>query len=230
MVGFPHSEIIGSKLIRSSPTLIAAYYVLHRLCTPRHPLNALKTLDRSHYQCPQHQHHPSPLEGSVTTSSGLSIANASLRRRLIGQIKLTRFHVASLFLPGVRVKRDKKPSLYDVERSAPGVLSEHNRCKLALLIFTLLLGGKWWSLTGSNRRHPACKAGALPAELRPQSFPTEPEMVGPGRLELPTSRLSGVRSNHLSYGPDVVWTELGRLTLSSDKQASRSTRDRAAQG
>ena len=29
------------------------------------------------------------------------------------------------------------------------------------------------------------------------------EMVGPGRLELPTSRLSGVRSNHLSYGPQL---------------------------
>jgi hypothetical protein len=27
------------------------------------------------------------------------------------------------------------------------------------------------------------------------------EMVGPGRLELPTLRLSGVRSNQLSYGP-----------------------------
>jgi hypothetical protein len=53
MVGFPHSEILGSKLIRSSPRLIAAYYVLHRLCTPRHPLDALKTLDRSHYQYPQ---------------------------------------------------------------------------------------------------------------------------------------------------------------------------------
>jgi len=26
-------------------------------------------------------------------------------------------------------------------------------------------------------------------------------LVGPGRLELPTSRLSGVRSNQLSYGP-----------------------------
>ncbi len=26
-------------------------------------------------------------------------------------------------------------------------------------------------------------------------------LVGPGRLELPTLRLSGVRSNHLSYGP-----------------------------
>ena len=45
-VGFPHSEIHGSKLIRSSPWLIAAYYVLHRLSTPRHPPNALETLDR----------------------------------------------------------------------------------------------------------------------------------------------------------------------------------------
>ena len=32
----------------------------------------------------------------------------------------------------------------------------------------------------------------LPAQL----------VVGLGRLELPTSRLSGVRSNHLSYRPD----------------------------
>ena len=26
----------------------------------------------------------------------------------------------------------------------------------------------WWSQAGSNRRPPACKAGALPAELWPQ--------------------------------------------------------------
>jgi hypothetical protein len=31
-------------------------------------------------------------------------------------------------------------------------------------------------------------------------------MVGPGRFELPTSPLSGVRSNQLSYGPDFVQT------------------------
>ena len=30
--------------------------------------------------------------------------------------------------------------------------------------------------------------------------------MGLGRVELPTSRLSGVRSNHLSYRPDgVLW-------------------------
>lgn len=49
--GLPHSEIHGSKLIRSSPRLFAAYHVLLRLCMPRHPPNALTTLDRSHCQC-----------------------------------------------------------------------------------------------------------------------------------------------------------------------------------
>src|SRR5437870_11557713 len=50
--GFPHSEILGSKLVRSSPRLIAAYHVLHRLSAPRHPPNALKALDHSHCRCP----------------------------------------------------------------------------------------------------------------------------------------------------------------------------------
>ena len=29
-------------------------------------------------------------------------------------------------------------------------------------------GRNWWSQTDSNRRHPACKAGALPTELWPR--------------------------------------------------------------
>ena len=32
----------------------------------------------------------------------------------------------------------------------------------------------WWSVSGSNRRPPACKAGALPAELTPRLFPRPP--------------------------------------------------------
>ena len=43
--GFPHSEIHGSKLILSSPWLIAEYHVLHRLLLPRHPPNALFARD-----------------------------------------------------------------------------------------------------------------------------------------------------------------------------------------
>ena len=74
----------------------------------------------------------------------------------------------------------------------------------------------WWSQTGSNRRPPACKAGALPTELWPRTSqgidaqlarsdtPDAIKMVGLGRLELPTSRLSSARSNQLSYKPGFM--------------------------
>ena len=39
--GLPHSEISGSRVICTSPKLIAAYHVLHRLREPRHPPSAL---------------------------------------------------------------------------------------------------------------------------------------------------------------------------------------------
>ena len=42
--GFPHSEISGSQLICSSPKLIAACHVLHRLLMPRHSPCALISL------------------------------------------------------------------------------------------------------------------------------------------------------------------------------------------
>ena len=43
-VGFPHSDIPGSKPACGSPRLIAACHVLHRLLAPRHPLYALSSL------------------------------------------------------------------------------------------------------------------------------------------------------------------------------------------
>jgi hypothetical protein len=39
-----HSEIDGSKVDRTSPSLIAAYHVLHRRIEPRHPPDALLRL------------------------------------------------------------------------------------------------------------------------------------------------------------------------------------------
>jgi hypothetical protein len=43
-VGFPHSDIPGSKPACGSPRLFAACHVLHRLLAPRHPLYALSSL------------------------------------------------------------------------------------------------------------------------------------------------------------------------------------------
>ena len=96
----------------------------------------------------------------------------------------------------IRIRNSNKSSLYDViqNRHRTEVL-----CKLVFLRTTSHpLNTIWWSRTGSNRRPPACKAGALPAELRPLEGD---EMVGLGGLEPPTSRLSSARSNQLSYKP-----------------------------
>ena len=57
--GFPHSEILGSQLVCSSPRLIAAYHVLRRLPVPRHPpcaLTRLISVSRCDSSTPQHTH------------------------------------------------------------------------------------------------------------------------------------------------------------------------------
>ena len=53
--GLPHSEIFGSTPVCDSPKHIAAYHVLHRLLTPSHPpqtLRSLTLLSFSRANCP----------------------------------------------------------------------------------------------------------------------------------------------------------------------------------
>ena len=65
-------------------------------------------------------------------------------------------------------------------------------------IILFLSKWRWWD---SNSWPPACKAGALPTELHPHSCSQHCMLMGLSGLEPPTSRLSGVRSNRLSYKP-----------------------------
>ena len=64
--GFPHSEIFGSQIAPISPKLIAGCDVLHRLSVPRHPPNALLSLENNKDNC-------------------LTQGQARRRRRLISQ-------------------------------------------------------------------------------------------------------------------------------------------------
>src|SRR5262245_18537864 len=73
--GLPHSEIHGSKLVRSSPWLIAAYHVLHRLCAPRHSPDALKSPDCSHHQGPSEDE----LDAEQSKSTSVSRRTPTLR-------------------------------------------------------------------------------------------------------------------------------------------------------
>ena len=83
---------------------------------------------------------------------------------------------------------------------------------------------EWWRRTGSNRRPDACKATALPAELRPLI------LVGLGRLERPTSPLSGVRSNHLSYRPRAGRPSDSRCITQQRLQRSRYPDEKEKRG
>ena len=80
--GFPHSEILGSKLVRSSPRLIAAYHVLHRLSAPRHPPDALTTLDHSHDPYPRLRilDHP---QGSAPRDDRKDLSSDLIRRHCL---------------------------------------------------------------------------------------------------------------------------------------------------
>ena len=46
----------------------------------------------------------------------------------------------------------------------------------------------WWSLSGSNRRPPACKAGALPAELKPRQYGTRTHQRSKVKTSAPMTR------------------------------------------
>jgi hypothetical protein len=145
--GFPHSEICGSTGASPSSQLIAACYVLHRLRTPRHPPDALAlTLDRSALvsharRRTQDMERDHWIE--ILRSTGVQTGQSRLhyvREQNAGQGLNDRCHAFQLCL---------------FRRRTMAIDQTTNDPRL------------WWSRSGSNRRPQACKARALPTELRP---------------------------------------------------------------
>ena len=140
--GFPHSEIAGSKDICSSPTLIAAYHVFHRLSVPRHPPCALCSMTTSLY--------------SVTTMG----RSFFIRKKCVVKFKsygLMSYHFQYVVF---------KVHVYGFKKLNPNCIT---RIELVLCI-------PIWIIQNLS-------------------------LMGLSGLEPPTSRLSGVRSNRLSYKP-----------------------------
>jgi hypothetical protein len=152
-IGFPHSEICGSKSARLSPQLIAACYVLHRLCAPRHPPDALAlTLDRSAFvPCPE-----------------IKPARGRLRMKLL--LPRWYFAISIWCLSDPPVVQTGKSRLHNVKY--PNQVAWVTLAGSKLFSFPsfkrCLHQLRWWSRSGSNRRPEACKATALPTELRPR--------------------------------------------------------------
>ncbi len=125
----PHTEICGSKFAHNSPQLIAACHVLHRLCMPRHPPNALTSRLRVHTANaraetadaarPAHLRMPAPRSAARQSADDLDI-NLSLfsarhpalidADRSTPQEPMHRTITASISKPIHNVKERKRPS------------------------------------------------------------------------------------------------------------------------
>jgi hypothetical protein len=161
--GFPHSEILGSKLVRSSPRLIAAYHVLHRLSAPRHPPNALKTLDHSHDRCPPPGSENPGDRRLIRKTIGSNLSARALACRthpvkdavtssLVAETRKFGYRACSLFT----ISNIRAPPRDRLRTNCSKTSGQRTRAP-----------SSWWSQTGSNRRPRACKARALPTELWP---------------------------------------------------------------
>ena len=141
---------------------------------------------------------PAPLEKAGPSSDQERKPHPKGHGHLIGQIKKNQISRAMLSLSGVRIKQAAAHLFtmsIDPATSRPKGQEQPNLLSIA----TLSAASKENGGAGRDRTDDL-KLAKLP--LSQLSYgPIPKSLVGPGRLELPTSRLSGVRSNHLSYGP-----------------------------
>gem|GEM_PF-5530733 len=221
-VGFSHSEISGSKPVCDSPELIAANYVLHRHLTPRHPSCALSSLTANLlWIAPRkvgwsatinYRDTPSQIVPHRWVSIPTPSQTVVWRMRFKVEIE-ARLTNSELWIPSTLVfilSRHAFASLscYSVVKELQSLSTADPIASVEATtsMFEAKVFSIRWSVRGSNPRPPACKAGALPAELTPQKVlglprVTPPDAVGLERFELSTPRLSSVCSNQLSYRP-----------------------------
>ena len=197
--GFPHSEICGSTNARFSPQLIAACHVLHRLLAPRHPPNALcllttlispptrrtkPTLRANGSRFYSNQLVPGAATRPTTQSIRPRFSPQSHRQRssLKGpphspdhlhhakQHGTYRSHVTLRCHSRSRFSgSNPKPASTPANAEPTHVIRKHMSKHPNQVFRGTHLTSALWRRSVSNRRPPACKAGALPTELRPQS-------------------------------------------------------------
>ena len=156
--GFPHSDIRGSTIARISPRLFAACHVLHRLLAPRHPPNALISL---------HIHTTARAQGQITPHTITLLSDSSASHHISAQtnpLTLVMHHNTP-----IHIHHEKEQHLKPAPQPPQGTTAQskigfsgsqessspanHNHPP--------------WRRSDSNRRPPACKAGALPLSYAP---------------------------------------------------------------
>ena len=154
--GFPHSDIRGSTIARISPRLFAACHVLHRLLAPRHPPNALISL---------HIHTTARAQGQITPHTNNSGSSASHHiNAQTNTLTLVMRHNTPIHLHHEK-EQHLKPTLQPhIRATAQGKIGFSGSQESSS---PANLNHPPWRRSDSNRRPPACKAGALPLSYAP---------------------------------------------------------------
>jgi hypothetical protein len=153
--GFPHSDIRGSTIARISPRLFAACHVLHRLLAPRHPPNALITLI----------HHQHPHAGPRPTR------DACQWHQKMPSISHSHSHNQPIRFTCQTTRPQRTPRLPAQAAPAANPLCSNRRARTPEKARTLHpVSFTPWRRSDSNRRPPACKAGALPLSYAPANL------------------------------------------------------------
>jgi hypothetical protein len=141
--GFPHSEIPGSKLICSSPGLIAAYRVLRRLLVPRHSPYTLSslTIRNSTYAYQRWRLRDCPQPASPARVSHMHTACVWSEKTTVCRIFSCQRSAAARWAAARPVPLDPSmSSLGRRPRGLPGRRADSD------------VGAKtWWRIPGSNR-------------------------------------------------------------------------------
>jgi hypothetical protein len=161
--GFPHSDIHGSTLVCSSPWLIAANHVLHRLLVPRHPPNALTSLTTRNLV----------FAGTLPCSTVKRSDSIAVSAGRVGPlIEYPRRSISS---------QSKSHCLSSTTTPALARAVLRTDRAFALRSNYSVFKVPRWRIRGSNPRPSACKADALPAELIPQWASNAAASVGPSK-------------------------------------------------
>ena len=196
--GLPHSDIRGSPGARPSPRLFAACHVLHRLSVPRHPPDALLVLRPRPAPSTQDQRSDDRGQMSDHQPAGLSLRPSGTVAQTARPCRCSRTGSTHTHAPGP---------------TSPLLRGDGRTCFTVTTRFTISTEQR----TEDGRRTRRSVAPVLRHNSRSRRQQTRPEtfcrslfsvpchlhLVGLGRVERPTSRLSGVRSDQLSYRPKV---------------------------
>ncbi len=175
-----HFEAVGGTFALRSFLRLALFAGINAACVSRHGAGGLPLIPRRDKR---------PLKGCCVCHQSGSPSSTSVRQW--SEQRGTALFIGKPVSPGRRLcganggvsKRHDSNSLWQqagycqsycqkggIAIDQPGLLRTQKRPEPLMLLDVLAFNGLlwmgiWWVLTGSNRRHPACKASALPTEL-----------------------------------------------------------------